>query len=398
MRLVVFTGRGGVGKTTTAAATAAHAASRGVKTLVMSADPAPALADQLGLSLGPQPSEVGAGLFASQMDPHRLAQRFWESARRPALDALDDLGVDPLAAEDLADLPGLDDLLALLAVREETRDGPWDLVVVDCAPSAAAFRLLATPGRLGRLLARLLPMERRLDRLSARGMAGDPLVDAVDRFAGELAGLRSMLTDGSTSVRLVMTPEASALTQTRRLFTALTMSGFPVDAVVVNRIFPTGPPASSMDLLMDQPMGWQNTWRRSQEAVLADIVSSFEPVPVLRMTYAPAEPQGLEQLADLGLELYGNQPGPVRPGPLPPRVERTDTGFSLSLAMPLARRETLDLGRRGDDLVVTADGYRQVLPLPGVLRRCRVENATLREGTLAVAFVPDPAQFPSRWM
>nr|WP_269327353.1 hypothetical protein [Kineosporia mesophila] len=98
------------------------------------------------------------------------------------------------------------------------------------------------------------------------------------------------------------------------------------------------------------------------------------------------------------MELYGDRPAPAPTGPAAPRVERTDTGFSLRLEMPLARRETLDLGRRGDDLVVTVDGYRQVLPLPGVLRRCRVENATLREGTLAVAFVPDPAEFPSRWM
>ena len=407
MRVVLFTGKGGVGKTTIAAATAVYAARCGVKTLVVSADPAHSLADALGVRLGPQPTEVSAGLFGQQVDPRARNERSWREIQEYLVAALDELGVDPLAADELTELPGADEVFSLLEVRDQVRHGPWDLVVVDCAPSAETLRLLAVPEVLTRYVGRLLPMERRIarivavtrrpgwDRKAASGPAGMPLpgdgvVEAAARFAIELAGVQEVLHSPSTSVRLVLTAESVVLAETRRTWTALAMHGFAVDAVVANRLFD------------DSADAWRQGWARSQAQVLAEAETSFAPVPVQRVGYTGTEPVGFAALAELGEALHG----PAVPGaaaallaapslPEPFVVEREDDGFVLRLALPLADRQDLDLGRRGDDLVVTVDGRRRVLALPSALRRCDVAGAQLRDGALSIRFVPDPAQWRS---
>jgi arsenite/tail-anchored protein-transporting ATPase len=420
MRVVLFTGKGGVGKTTTAAATAVHAARCGAKTLVLSADPAHSLADALGVRLGPRPTEVGAGLFGQQVDPRARNERSWREIQEYLVTALDELGVDPLAADELTELPGADEVFSLLEVRDQVRHGPWDLIVVDCAPSAETLRLLAVPEVLTRYVRRLLPMERRIarivavarrpgwSRVPADGSAGpagsvgsvgpagiplpgDGVVEAAERFAAELAGVQEVLRSPTTSVRLVLTAESVVLAETRRTWTALAMHGFAVDAVVANRLFDG-----------DSDDDWRNGWARSQARVLAEAQLSFAPVPVQRSAYTAAEPIGFEALADLGESLYG----PAVPEavatllaapsiPEPFTVDREDDGFVLRLPLPLADRHDLDLGRRGDDLVVTVEGRRRVLALPSALRRCQVNGAQLRDGTLAIRFVPDPDQWRS---
>ncbi len=414
MRVVLFTGKGGVGKTTTAAATAVHAAACGVKTLVVSADPAHSLADALGARLGPRPTEVSAGLFGQQVDPRARSERSWREIQNYLVAALDDLGVDPLAADELTELPGADEVFSLLEVRDQVRDGPWGLVVVDCAPSAETLRLLAVPEVLTRYVRRLLPMERRIARIvgvtrrpgwgraatgsaSATGsvgaaglpLPGDGVVEAAERFAAELTGVQEVLRSPNTSVRLVLTAESVVLAETRRTWTALAMHGFAVDAVIANRLFDSG----SAD-------AWQQGWARSQAQVLTEAENSFAPVPVQRAGYTAAEPVGFAALAELGESLYGPA-GPevvaalLAPPALPDPfvVEREEDGFVLRLALPLADRKDCDLGRRGDDLVITVEGRRRVLALPSALRRCVVAGAQLRDGTLAIRFVPDPEQW-----
>jgi arsenite-transporting ATPase len=409
MRVVLFTGKGGVGKTTTAAATALHAARGGAKTLLVSADPAHSLADALGVRLGPAPTEVVAGLFGQQTDPRARSEQSWRAVQDYLVCALDELGVDPLAAEELTELPGADEVFSLLEVRDQVRHGPWDLVVVDCAPTSETLRLLAVPEVVGRYVRRLLPMERRIARIAAltrrpgwtaNPPAGLPLppdavVSAAERFAAELAGAQEVLRAPTTSVRLVLTPESVVLAETRRTWTALALHGFGVDAVIANRLFD---PAD--------PDDWRRSWAVSQQRVLAEAEQSFAPVPVHRSAYAAAEPVGVAALGDFAAGLYG-PPGPdavaallaAPAGHEPFRVER-ESGpdgpeFEFRLPLPLAARDDLDLARRGDDLVVTIGGHRRVVALPSGLRRCQVGGARLRDGVLAVRFVPDPALWRS---
>jgi arsenite-transporting ATPase len=395
-RLVLFTGKGGVGKTTAAAATAAHAARAGVRTLVASADPAHSLGDALGVAVGHTPVAVAPHLFAQQVDARARGERSWGEVQRYLVAALGELGVDPLAAEELTELPGAEEVLSLLEVRDQVTDGGWDLVVLDCAPSAETLRLLALPEVVARYVQRLLPMERRIARVlshavrpAAAGvpMPSDAVVVAAEKLAGELAAVRDVLVAPETSVRLVTTPETVVLAETRRTWTSLALHGFRVDQVIANRVFDTG----ARD-------AWRRRWSAAQQAVLAEAAASFHPVPVLRAGYADAEPVGVEALTAFGERLLGPaaewSPADVL-APAPEAagldVERVDGGFVLGLSVPLASRDELELGRRGDDLVVTVSGRRRVVALPGALRRCTVAGAALRDGRLAVRFEPNPA-------
>ena len=402
MRVVLFTGKGGVGKTTTAAATAVHAARAGIKTLVLSTDAAHSLGDALARPLGAVPEEVESGLFAQQIDPLARVRGSWSGVRECVLGLLDQLDVDPVEAEELADLPGAEEVLALLELRDSSVAGPWELVVVDCAPTAETLRLLALPEVLGRFVERLLPMERRLARALAGGIAPllghrggtpvprDHVVEAAQRLQTELAGVRSLLADPGTSIRLVLTPEAVAVAEALRSWTSLSLYGYVVDGVVVNRLFPD---AGADD--------WRSGWVAAQAGRLAAIEESFGAVPVTRAPYAAVEPVGTDALADLGLEMYGYPGedalsallGPVEIQPAL-RVRWSGREFLLELDLPGACREEVDLSRRGEELVVQHGGRRRAIALPSALRRCRVAGATLRDGVLGVTFTPDPDQWP----
>lgn len=386
MRVLLFTGKGGVGKTTASAATATLAAGRGLKTLVISTDPAHSLADAVDTPLGPEPTEIDAGLYGQQVDAQRSFERSWRDIQDYLRSVLDRSGVDPMKAEEMTVLPGAEEVLALLEVRRQATAGLWDLVVVDCAPTADTLRLLALPEALSWYMDRVFPVSRRIAKAMrpvlnrAVPVPHDPVFAAVERLHGELADVRALLADATRStVRLVLTPEAMVVAEARRTLTSLALYGYRVDGVVANRVFPAGGDA------------WRAGWVAAQAFQLDEVEQSFAPLPVWRSPYRAGEPVGLEELAAFGAEAYGDDDPLALP---PPRdllsVTRTDTGFDLFLDLPLATRDDLDLARHGDDLVVTVGSRRRVLALPSALRRCVVAGARLRDGRLEVSFVPDP--------
>jgi arsenite/tail-anchored protein-transporting ATPase len=388
-RIVLFTGKGGVGKTTAAAGTAALAARRGHKTLVLSTDAAHSLADTFGVPAGPEPVEVEHGLFVQQVDSQRRFERSWAELRSYLLAVLDAVGVEALAAEELIVLPGAEEVLALLEVRDQVRSGRWDVLVVDCAPTAETLRLLALPEALGWYIERVFPVERRvvrslrpvLGKVAGVPMPRDDVFDAVTRLHQELADVRAVLTGPSTSVRLVLTPEAVVVAEARRTLTSLSLFGYRVDGVLANRVFPG-----------DVTDPWVAGWAAAQRRQLADIDDSFAPLVVCQAPFLAAEPIGADAVADFAAAAYGDG-DPFAPAPsVPPlEVERSGEEFVLTLALPFADRDCMDLVRTGDELVLTVGAYRRVLALPGALRRCTVAGAALRDGRLRVRFEPDPA-------
>ena len=382
-----------MGKTTVAAGTAALAAARGHKTLVLSTDAAHSLGDALGVAVGADtdgPVELDNGLFVQQVDAQRLFERSWQEIQGYLMSVLSSAGVDPIEAEELTVLPGAEEVLALLEVRDQVRSGRWDLVVVDCAPTAETLRLLALPNALGWYMERVFPIERRvvrtlrpvLGRVAGVPMPRNRVFEAVERLHAELGEVRAVLSGPDASVRLVLTPESVVVAEARRTLTSLSLFGYRVDGVVANRVFPAGGDA------------WRQGWVAAQDAQLAEVEASFAPLPVFHTAYQPGEPVGQDALCDLAAQTYVTaDPFATATGDEPVQVERSGDEFVLSLALPLAPREDTDLARVGDDLVVTVGSHRRVLALPSALRRCSVAGAALRDGRLRVRFEPDPDQW-----
>ena len=405
MRVVLFTGKGGVGKTTLAAATAALLARSGRKVLVVSTDPAHSLGDTLEADLGGEPVEIEGvrGLFAAHIDTRALLDDSWERLQGHLRTLLAGAGVDELVADELTVLPGVEELLALGEVRRAAETGPWEVVVVDCGPTAETLRLLGLPEALSGYLERLFPAHRRAVRGLLAGLAGvgrdaqpawEAAIDALDGLAEQLGGLRALLADhATTSIRLVLTPERVVAAETRRTLTALALHGLRVDGLVVNQVLPSSPPS-----LRGPAARWLRERHAGQQAVLAELDEL--PVPLRTAAHTAAEPTGVPALLEIAQSLYGaDDPAAPADAPAVPllHVRRTagsgasvDSEFELVLRLPGVADGPLDLARVDDELAVTVSGTRRMVALPSVLRRCTVTAARLEDDDLCVVFTPDP--------
>jgi arsenite/tail-anchored protein-transporting ATPase len=425
VRILLFTGKGGVGKTTLAAATAARLARSGRKALVVSTDPAHSLGDALDTTLGGEPTELDPGLFAAHLDNRALVESAWAELRNHLRTVLAGAGVDELVADELTWLPGVEELLALGEVRRLAQTGPWDAVVVDCGPTAETLRLLGLPEAIGGYLERLYPAHRRAVRGLLAGIAGvspprpgtsrnalrgwDEAADALGRLAEQVAALRGMLADhDTTSIRLVLTPERLVAAESRRTMTALALHGLRVDGIIANRVVPPIAPSAR-----GPAARWIRARRAEQQEVLSELGALWgagldalaEGRRVRAVGYTAAEPIGVPALVELADALYGDDE-PLAGAAAPPllSVRRTggegtapDSEFELSLRLPgLDRCTPLELTRIDDDLAVTVGGVRRLVALPSVLARCEVLGARVAPDKLIVVFRPDPAVWMTR--
>lgn len=383
-RTILYTGKGGVGKTSVAACTARGCAAAGLRTLAISTDPAHSLSESLATDLGDQPVAAGERLWGQEIDAQAEMGRRWSGVQRWLGGLLADRGVDRVSAQELAVPPGSDELFALLALQAHWESGEWDVIVVDCAPTGETLRLLSFPDVARWWIEKVFPLERQI-LAAARPLArslldislpGEDAFDDVQRLSQSLIAMHEILRDRRhSSVRLVMSPDRMVIGEAMRTFTYLGLYGYLTDAVVVNRLFGAG-------------VGdYFAAWRRVQEEHLELVRSAFAPVPVLCAPYFEQEVVGPGMLDRLRGELFAeHDPAAVLHDAPSQELEVLPDGARLRLALPFADRGEISIRQIGLELVVGVDGRRRTIVLPPAVAAMRQAGATFVDGALEVRF------------
>ncbi len=340
-RTILYTGKGGVGKTSVAAATARRCAAAGMRTIVLSTDPAHSLSDSLDTELGPDPTPAGKNLFGQEVQAQREMERNWEAVQEWLGELLAERGVDRISAEELTVPPGMDELFSLLQIKRHHEQEEFDAIIVDCAPTGETLRLLSFPDVASWWLEKVFPWEKRVvaaARPFARtfldvSLPSEAVFDDVQRLVHNLVAMNVILRDRSaTTLRLVMNPDRMVIREAMRTFTYLNLYGYLTDAVIVNRLFPP-----------DVDGGYFGAWRGLQQEQMELVTSAFSPVPILSAPYFEQEVMGAEMLDRLGEEIFGELgAGDVLHEELSQELV-TDNGFAkLRLPIPFADKGDID--------------------------------------------------------
>ncbi|PSQ70990.1 MAG: arsenic-transporting ATPase [Bacteroidetes bacterium QH_2_64_26] len=388
-RILLFTGKGGTGKTTCAAATAQRAAREGHKTLVLSSDPAHSLADALDHELGPEAQEVSDGLFAQEVDLYYSMEKHWGNMRDLMLTVFRWQGVDQIAAEELAALPGMNEGSVLLWLEEALREADYDLIVVDSAPTGETLTLLSLPQVTQWWLANAFPFQKTAVKslgFGVRKTTGIPLdkgYEELEVIFEKLERVQTVLaTPATTSIRLVMNPEKMVIEEARRAYTYLQLYGYGVDSVIVNRVLPE-------DQVPDN--SFFEGYVQSQREYLAEIERSFQPLPILQVPHLGEEVFGSERLARIGETMYADRsPVDVFYDASTLKVREDGDAYVLELRLSFAAPEDLSVHQLGDQLVVQVANQRSNYILPNFLNYYTMTEATLQDEWLHVRFTPDP--------
>ncbi len=385
MRVLLYSGKGGVGKTSLSAATAVAAARHGHRTLIVSTDAAHSLADALDLELGSDPVRVAPKLWGVEVDVNRELQDHWGVIHEWLTRFMTFQGLEDSIAEEMAILPGMEELFSLLRVKRFADSGQYDVIIIDCAPTGETVRMLGFPEVLKFYFARIFPIQRSVAR-SVRPVAKhitempipeDSVFAAVKKLHGELDGLAPLLQDPRhASIRLVLNPERMVIKESQRLLTYLSLFGFPVDAVIANRVLP--PEARSP---------YFEHWFELQSGYLSEARQSFQPLPLLEARLFDREMVGLDRLKEFAEAVFGDDdPTRVYFKDRPMRIKKEGDGYALYLRLPFADRDKLDVWTAGDELIVSINNQRRNVALPRSVATRKLEGAAFRDGHLRIAF------------
>lgn len=386
MRTILFTGKGGVGKTTLSAATALRSAELGHRTLAISTDIAHSLADALGATLSNAPQPIGPdGLWAAELDTAEELERYWGNVKRRITETLVKQGIKAPVAGELAILPGLDEILALVRIKRYVEEGAYDVLIIDSAPTGAAMRLLGAPdlqlwytrylaGWSSGLARLLIPSLQK----ATRAPLSEALIQGqVRQLFDEVKRLREILTDSrQTSVRLVLNPDHLSVQETQRAYTYMSLFGLSVDALFVNRILPT----EVQDPFFEH-------WKADQAGHLDAVHETFAPLPVFQVSLMRREVVGIEALSQLARELYGAiDPTTLLSQEQPLRFDMANGYYVLALRLAGVTTGSVELEKDGNELRVRLGRFRRSLMLPQVLAALEPAWAEVDGQELRVAF------------
>ena len=388
MRILLFSGKGGVGKTSVAAATGLRLAEMGRRTLVMSVDPAHSLSDSFDLGTElfqgqtADPYEVSGNLFIQEVNIQKEIKRHWKEISSYVISILRTTGISDVEAEELAILPGMEELSAMMYVNQYRREARYDVIVLDCAPTAESMRFVSMPTTLDWYMKHVFPFQRNLikavrpiaNRVSPVELPTDRYFNNVKDLFSKLEGIDVLLEDPrSTSVRLVTNPEKMVLRETQRAYVYFSLHGLVVDRIIANRVLP-----DEVDHV------YFAEWRRAQAEILEEMDAYFAPVQVKRVPLFTQEVLGSAHLAELAKVLYADGEDPAEPAHLeqPYSFEKVDGHYEVRLRLPFTTKGEVDLFKKGDELVVEIGALRRHIGLPTSMvglspTRARLENKML---------------------
>jgi arsenite-transporting ATPase len=384
-RIILYTGKGGVGKTSVAAATALRCADLGYRTVVVSTDAAHSLADSFDLPLGPEPTQIRPNLWGQEIDVLHQMDKYWGNIQQYMSTVLSWKGVDDLVAEELSVFPGMEELASLLQIVHLHDDCDYDVIIIDCAPSGATLQLLSMPHVGTWYMERMFQIGKKTARLSGPllqavtglPIPGDEVFDSMENLHTQLQRMEALLTDPQkSSVRLVLNPEKMVIKEAQRTFTYLNLYGYVTDAVISNRLIPSRVQDSYFD-----------SWRDSQEKYSRIVEEAFAPLPILQVPLFEQEVVGEVMLGRMAQAIYGDV-DPTKVYFVSPvqEVQKADGGYRLSLPLPLVEQGDINLTRSGDELIVHIGNHKRNIILPRALVSLDVLSARYEEDKLVITF------------
>lgn len=403
MRIILYLGKGGVGKTTTAAASAVRSAELGYRTLVVSTDIAHSLADSLDTPLTHDPKEIAPNLFAQEINVVEEVRKHWGEMQEYVGNLLRKQGMSKAIAEEMAIIPGMEEVVSLLHINQQAEQGMFDRVVVDAAPTGETIRLLTVPESFQWYVSRFTggwgsdPTMKLAGMFLKRFLPDKDLMGGLDNLVAGVKRLQGVLTDPKvTSYRVVLNPEKMVIKEGARAVSYLSLFNYPVDAVIVNRILP-GIETVAGEGQVTQPSS--DTYLRSLQEIqaryLGEIEREFYPLPIFRAGWYDQEMVGIDRLRQLGESLFGPTQGGEDPGKIffvgqTQQITEEGDDFILRLPLPNVELEKVRLKKRGDELFVSIGNFKRELLLPAILAQRSASGASFVNGTLVIRFPPVP--------
>ncbi len=384
MRIVLYTGKGGVGKTSVAAATALRCAELGHKTIVLSTDAAHSLADSFDVALNGK-QQIASNLWAQETDLVQTMEKHWGTIQEWLSALMAWRGIDEIVADEMAVLPGMEELANLLYIVDYWENEEYDVIIVDCAPTGDTLRLLSFPEVLRWWMEKLFPLERKVisvarpvvKRVLKAPMPGDEVLDSAENLFNQLMKMRALLSNPEkASVRLVLNPEKMVIKETQRTFTYLNLYGYVTDLIICNRLLPEEVDGRYFD-----------SWKQAQGKYYQMIEEAFAPLPIMSVPFFDQEVVGGEMLQVMGKALFGAEdPSKLFFQGQAQTIEKVDGGYVLTLLLPFLSKEDISLARSGNELVIKAGKQKRNIILPQTLLGLEVQSAKYEVDKLHIRF------------